>query len=53
MLDNLHVRLGPKPFGELPHVYDIPVKDNFLWLDRFEITEKFFRPTTIGTQMYI
>ena len=43
MLYNLHVRLWPVAFAELPHVDNISVEDYFFGLNGFEVAEKFLR----------
>ena len=53
MLDNLHVRLWPKPFVELPHVDYVAIEYDPFGLDRFKIPKQLFRMTSIGTQMYV
>ena len=53
MLHNLHVRLGPVTFAELPHVDDVAVEDDRFCLDGFEIAKEFFRVTAVGAEVNI
>ena len=53
MLDDLHMRFGPVPLGELPHIYYVAIEDDSLRFDCFEVPKKSICVTTIGAKMNI
>jgi len=53
VLDNLHMRLGPIAFAELPDVNDVAIEDESFGLNRFEVTQQFFGMTAVRAKVHI
>lgn len=53
VLHYLHMRLGPEPFRELPHVDNVSVEDQSFRANRFEVAKQGFRVTSICSEVNI
>ncbi len=53
VFDDLHVRLGPVAFAELPHIDNVAIKNDRLGFDRFKVPEEFFCVATVRAEMDI